>query len=153
MIKTMKRLGLLTLLGWSAQASTSVAQTPTYVEVVPATFIAPASNRGIGAYTPLYANDSPPVPISQRNGPWQTMCDNYKERLGCAADFNNPGCGSCYSHLLFMFGSCRTFFGPGCYPNPYYTEGYSGYVNGGYGNAGYGNAGYGNRCSGGSCGN
>ena len=36
--------------------------------------------------------------------------------LGCAANHDSPGCGSCYSHYIFVFGSCRQFFGEPCFP-------------------------------------
>jgi hypothetical protein len=44
-----------------------------------------------------------------------------KKGLGCWAHFNCPACGSCNSECLFLFGSCRQFFGENCPqgPQPY----------------------------------
>jgi hypothetical protein len=114
MTKKLWRLGMLALFGWCAQSSTVGAQTPAYVEVQPVSFTPTNTSPGAFSYSDSYG----PAVASERNRPLQRMCDAYVERLGCAADFNNPGCGSCYSHLLFMFGSCRTFFGPICEPAP-----------------------------------
>jgi hypothetical protein len=36
--------------------------------------------------------------------------------LGCYADRDTPGCGSCRQEFWFVFGSCRYFFGEGCFP-------------------------------------
>ncbi len=36
--------------------------------------------------------------------------------LNCAASHNTVGCGSCYGHYIFVFGSCRQFFGEPCIP-------------------------------------
>jgi hypothetical protein len=37
--------------------------------------------------------------------------------LGCYADRDTPGCGSCRQEFLFVFGSCRYFFGERCFPD------------------------------------
>jgi hypothetical protein len=37
--------------------------------------------------------------------------------LGCYADRDTPGCGSCRQAFLFVFGSCRYFFGEMCVPD------------------------------------
>jgi hypothetical protein len=36
--------------------------------------------------------------------------------LGCAASHDTVGCGSCYAQYIFVFGSCRQFFGEPCIP-------------------------------------
>jgi hypothetical protein len=36
--------------------------------------------------------------------------------LGCMATHNSHGCGSTYAQYLFIFGSCREFFGDPCQP-------------------------------------
>ena len=38
--------------------------------------------------------------------------------LGCMATHESHGCGSCYSQVLFIFGSCRQFFGERCIKGP-----------------------------------
>ena len=54
--------------------------------------------------------------------------------MGCASNFNNLGCGNFCSEFKFIFGSCRTFFGQSCVPNPPHFGGGSGYGPGnGYG--------------------
>ncbi|HYV39772.1 MAG TPA: hypothetical protein VE988_29050 [Gemmataceae bacterium] len=60
----------------------------------------------------------PPTPGPIEGGPWRQAivgCLNSKG-LGCQATHNTVGCGSCYGHLLFVFGSCRQFFGDTCMP-------------------------------------
>jgi hypothetical protein len=37
--------------------------------------------------------------------------------MGCYADRDTPGCGSCRQEFLFVFGSCRYFFGERCFPD------------------------------------
>jgi hypothetical protein len=37
--------------------------------------------------------------------------------LGCYADRDTPGCGGCRQAFLFVFGSCRYFFGETCFPD------------------------------------
>jgi hypothetical protein len=37
--------------------------------------------------------------------------------MGCYADRDTLGCGSCRQEFLFVFGSCRYFFGEGCVPD------------------------------------
>jgi hypothetical protein len=51
---------------------------------------------------------------AQRPG-FCTRCLN-SVGLGCAASHNSVGCGSSYSHYIFVFGSCRQFFGEPCFP-------------------------------------
>ncbi len=113
MTKKLCRLGVLALLGWCLQSSTVGAQTPVYVEVTPV-YVEVMPMPGTAVYSDAYE----PAAAREKFRPLHKICDAYVERLGCAADFNQPGCGSCYSHLLFMFSSCRTFFGPICDPAP-----------------------------------
>jgi hypothetical protein len=55
----------------------------------------------------------------QPQGSWLsrqcTKCLN-SVGLGCAASHDTLGCGSCYAHYIFVFGSCRQFFGEPCFP-------------------------------------
>jgi hypothetical protein len=44
-------------------------------------------------------------------------CMNSKG-CGCMATHNTIGCTSCYAEYIFVFGSCREFFGDACVPPP-----------------------------------
>ncbi|MCI0379265.1 MAG: hypothetical protein L0215_16775 [Gemmataceae bacterium] len=44
--------------------------------------------------------------------------DGERRGIGCYAHHNELGCGSFCSEMTFIFGSCRTFFGEQCIPNP-----------------------------------
>jgi hypothetical protein len=70
---------------------------------------------------PPVRNISGPVPPGPIEGPaWRQAvlgCLN-KRGVGCDATHNTIGCGSCYGHCIFVFGSCRQFFGEPCYPLP-----------------------------------
>ena len=139
--KKLWRLGMLAILGWCLQSSIAEAQSPVFVEVVPVSYSPANFTTGTVSYADVRGATAAP-----REGfhPIHKMCDDYVARLGCAADFNQAGCGSCYSHLLFMFGSCRTFFGPSCEPAP--LPGFFGIANH---NSGSGASG---GCANGSCG-
>jgi hypothetical protein len=58
-----------------------------------------------------------------------------KKRFGCWATHFGDGCGSFRSDMVFIFGSCRSFYGEGCRKDPpsIYQPGYgpAGYVPGG----------------------
>jgi hypothetical protein len=41
-----------------------------------------------------------------------------RQGLHCFATLGSLGCGSCKSECQFIFGSCRTFFGEPCIPQP-----------------------------------
>jgi hypothetical protein len=41
-----------------------------------------------------------------------------RQGLNCFATLGSLGCGSCKSECQFIFGSCRTFFGEPCIPQP-----------------------------------
>jgi hypothetical protein len=55
-----------------------------------------------------------------------------KKRFGCWATHFADGCGSFHSDMVFIFGSCRAFYGEGCRKDPpsIYQPGYgpAGYV-------------------------
>ena len=38
--------------------------------------------------------------------------------LGCWTTHNSPGCGSLYSNVRFVFGSCHSFYGEPCLAAP-----------------------------------
>src|SRR5262249_46464469 len=42
----------------------------------------------------------------------------YAHKVGCWSPPGQPFCGSCRSEWLFLFGSCRQFFGEPCLPEP-----------------------------------
>jgi hypothetical protein len=57
-----------------------------------------------------------------------------RRRFGCWASHLGDGCGSFRSHMVFVFGSCRAFYGEGCqkappppYPPTPGQPGYEGY--------------------------
>src|SRR5437016_1900584 len=58
------------------------------------------------------------VPDSQsaRVRPLQKLLNNHG--VGCWAHHLELGCGSFHSEFRFVFGSCRTFYGERCIPNP-----------------------------------
>jgi hypothetical protein len=68
-------------------------------------------------------------------------------RFGCWATHNGYGCGSFRSDAVFIFGSCRSFYGEACRKGPAspYPPGYGPAPVGaaGYGPAAYGYPGYG----------
>jgi hypothetical protein len=42
----------------------------------------------------------------------------WKNPIGCWASLGSPGCGSLKSECIFLFGSCRQFFGQPCLKEP-----------------------------------
>ena len=53
---------------------------------------------------------------------WHPIYNCYlKSPLYCAAHHNSVGCGSLKADYMFIFGSCRQFYGEPCFkgPNPY----------------------------------
>jgi hypothetical protein len=90
--------------------------------------------RGQDARTMPYANGSVPpanspvvaaipyapagvYPEVQSNQPGMLNHLN-RHGLNCFATLGSLGCGSCKSECQFIFGSCRTFFGEPCLPQP-----------------------------------
>jgi hypothetical protein len=53
----------------------------------------------------------PPAPR-----PYQRLLNSHG--MSCASNFDQAGCGNFWSEFRFVFGSCRTFFGQPCIPNP-----------------------------------
>jgi len=39
----------------------------------------------------------------------------FGKKKGCHADPNCPGCGNFRTDAIFIFGSCRAFFGEACW--------------------------------------
>jgi hypothetical protein len=82
----------------------------------------------------------------QNGGLGQRIHEHYRKclnsiGLGCAANHDTPGCSSCYAQYIFMFGSCRQFFGEPCFPVGPDTYPHPFYRNRGAGVAGDGGAG------------
>lgn len=51
------------------------------------------------------------------NGACSGCSGNYhKRKIKCFAEFNCPGCGNFRTDAIFIFGSCRAFFGEACVP-------------------------------------
>lgn len=55
---------------------------------------------------PLDVAEIPPPNLLNRTG------------LACYTNQNSPGCSNLRRDLLFIFGSCRSFFGEPCLPHP-----------------------------------
>jgi hypothetical protein len=49
---------------------------------------------------------------------WQRYQIWQRPPLGCWAHHNQPRCGSLRLELVFLFGSCRAFFGEPCLKEP-----------------------------------
>jgi hypothetical protein len=60
-----------------------------------------------GPYGVPYIPIPPEAPPARAGHWWQKPC-------GCFAAFNNVGCGNCRTHAIFIWGSCRQFFGQPC---------------------------------------
>jgi hypothetical protein len=93
---------------------------------------------GLFATRPARA-DGPPGYIGQPYGlttkvvvPTDPLNPERKKRFGCWATHFGGGCGSFRSDMVFIFGSCRAFYGEGCRKDPpsIYPPGYgpAGYV-------------------------
>jgi hypothetical protein len=67
--------------------------------------------------------------------------DQQRRKLGCWATHFGNGCGSFRSDMVFIFGSCRAFYGEACRKGPpsVYPAGYG--PAGGYGQGGNGGPG------------
>lgn len=106
MLKNWLRLSILVFLVQSAQTPLH-AQNP-----APTTPPAPA--------TPAIVVDAAPTvdatPPQRSSRPLQRLLNSHG--MACASNFNNLGCGNFCSEFKFVFGSCRTFFGQSCIPNP-----------------------------------
>jgi hypothetical protein len=114
MKRKVKRLGLLTLLAGCLHASQLAAQPPASGGPRAATPMPGAPMPGL-----VYVGEEVEVvsgPV--RNRPTQRAFNNCG--MCCASDFNQVGCGNFWSEVTFIFGSCRTFFGQPCVPNPPY---------------------------------
>jgi hypothetical protein len=62
-----------------------------------------------------------PNALPHHFGPVATCIHKVREHIfgpKCWAHHNYNSCGSCRSEFNFVFGSCRTFFGEACVPDP-----------------------------------
>lgn len=84
---------------------------------------------GVGqAQTPPSAQppeiSTPAGPENRENraarGPVQRSLNSHG--LGCWSHHTQMGCGSFCSEFRFIFGSCRSFFGDRCIPNPPHSD-------------------------------
>ena len=101
----LQRLCVTAFLGGCLQGASLHAQAPVPSQTVPS---APGIIMDAPGLEPL---QPPPAPR-----PYQRLLNSHG--LGCASNFNQVGCGNFWSEFRFVFGSCRTFFGQPCIPNP-----------------------------------
>jgi hypothetical protein len=111
-------------------------------------FLALAALLGLYAAGPAWA-DGPPGYVTEPPYrlttsvvvPTDPLNPQPKKRFGCWATHFGNGCGSFRSDMVFIFGSCRAFYGEGCRKDPpsIYPPG--------YGPAGYGAPGGGAGCN------
>jgi hypothetical protein len=100
-----KRLALAALLGWSMQSPLLFAQSPFQAQpaqIVPVNMVVVEGaefGREPGTNRPVHY-----------------MLNSHG--MACASNFNNSGCGNFWSEFTFVFGSCRSFFGQTCTPQP-----------------------------------
>lgn len=60
-------------------------------------------------------------PLNGSTGCGSPSCDGgshgwFGKKKGCYAEPNCPGCGNFRTDAIFVFGSCRAFFGEACRP-------------------------------------
>ncbi len=110
-----------------------------------------AALLGLGVMIPTRAHGQAPPQVGQAPyglttpvviPPDPTNPNQPRVRLGCWATHTGYGCGSFRSTSVFIFGSCRAFFGEACRKGPAspYPPGYAAGTVGGppYGAPGYG---------------
>lgn len=89
-------------------------------------------SKVVGFPTSLYGPINPPPdlsspipyfiayqpPIASPSGCGSTSCVAhhgwFAKKKGCLADPSSPGCGNFRTDAIFIFGSCRAFFGEAC---------------------------------------
>jgi hypothetical protein len=137
------RMGLAVGIGWTLTASGASAQQtnppPTGVEPVSlqgpgpvihnmcaeqATKVAmpplpTAATSKMVATPPTYDGYVPVIPSPEDRPGWRPICA-WMKRHGflCYAPHEWPTCGSIHGECIFMFGSCREFFGEPCVSGP-----------------------------------
>lgn len=81
---------------------------------------------GLAAISPVRADDPPPQVLPagySLHAPTVVPADpsnpqQPRKRFGCWAHHNSYSCGSYRSETVFIFGSCRAFFGEACWKTP-----------------------------------
>lgn len=78
-------------------------------------------NRVSDSFTPppYFLSCQPGISSAVMGG--NTSCNScfgnyHKKKTKCYAEFNCPGCGNFRTDAIFIFGSCRAFFGEACVP-------------------------------------
>ena len=64
----------------------------------------------------------PPPPMPPANHRVQHLFNQHG--MGCQSNAPWGACGNYHYDFFFIFGSCRSFFGEGCAPNPPLTHKY-----------------------------
>jgi hypothetical protein len=118
MSRWLLRLGLAVLLGMvlSRADAQEVVATPQPIQPVVHEMSLPAvsATPSTGCTS---CQQNPPNPLEQGN--WLTRQIHgcmWSHGVGCSANHNSNGCTSCYARWVFVFGSCRQFFGEPCIP-------------------------------------
>lgn len=104
-------LGLSGLAGWTRAGDDGVRIVPT-----PLAAPIPSASTYVGASVAVSAEAGD----SARR---QSFCERIREKWSnhpfhCYTTHHELGCGSLRSEKVFIFGSCREFFGEPCYPRP-----------------------------------
>lgn len=111
------RIGLYGLLALLCLGSLSQAQTQSYGPAqsygpgIPAAPTAPPPKPILGYTAPAVPPDTAKMGFLQR------LCHRCSN-IGCQAHHNDFGCGSWKSDAVFIFGSCRAFWGDPCFKAP-----------------------------------
>lgn len=72
------------------------------------------ANYPAGGYAPGPANHAQQPQKSR----WRQFCDRVWGHCDCQATHNEYGCGSFKADCVFVFGSCRAFWGEQCRQPP-----------------------------------
>jgi len=105
---------LAALVGWGLAAGRARAEGPEHSPE-------PWSVIEHGAGSPLPPPPAPtPNPAFTHKGPVRDYVHDCMHRVGvgCWSHHNMYTCSSFHSEFIFVFGSCRQFFGEPCLPGP-----------------------------------
>ena len=128
-------LSLIIALVWSGSLK---AQTTVRTIVVADPALAPADSveAPIIVESPVIVDEAPARRgIRLGEWPWLNRRAAKQEKLNshgycCDSHIDNYGCQNWRTQWLFMFGSCRQFFGEGCEPAPLLRHGRGGLFGG-----------------------
>src|SRR5262249_18609956 len=105
-------LGLVSSAGWASGKEPAVVSTTTDMPAPDVTTIEPAG---------LQEDPAPQqgrlIPRTEK-GRFHEWWHNHPIIFGRYGDFNDYACGSLRSDLVFLFGSCRWFYGERCIKGP-----------------------------------